>query len=185
MGEGEDEPGELPPSANHTPKINHRSKLPGYASISKLYHKICVCFFHIVSVRNMLTRPVSPKLAFWCSRQILLLLFVDKSSDRFQNLSDRWNFSQSMSDGLALFRTLYSVRVVYQDLISAVVLRRDKYDRGVSPDSLDETRVRIDVTDTTDTEVDDDYKRKRQYLGATCSIVFKEFYKWAGRTFAF
>ncbi len=29
MGEGEDEPGELPPSANHTPKVNHRSKLKG------------------------------------------------------------------------------------------------------------------------------------------------------------
>ena len=35
----------------------------------------------------------------------------------------------------------------------------------MSSDSMDETRVRIDVTDTTDTEVDDDYKRKRQYMG--------------------
>ena len=42
----------------------------------------------------------------------------------------------------------------------------------MSPDSMDETRVRIDVTDTTDTEVDDDYKRKRQYLGITLNAVF-------------
>ena len=45
------------------------------------------------------------------------------------------------------------------------LIRRENYERGMSPDSMDETRVRIDVTDTTDTEVDDDYKRKRQYLG--------------------
>ena len=31
---------------------------------------------------------------------------MEKFSDRFQNLSGGWNFSQLMSDGLALFQTL-------------------------------------------------------------------------------
>ena len=52
---------------------------------------------------------------------------------------------------------------------------RENYERGMSPDSMDETRVRIDVTDTTDTEVDDDYKRKRQYLGISYFMQYFNF----------
>ncbi len=35
---------------------------------------------------------------------------------------------------------------------------------GMSPDSTDEPRVHIDVTDTTDTEVDEDYKKMVRYM---------------------
>ena len=114
MGEGEDVPGELPPSANHTPKINHRSKLKGYvhAPIIRRGDNL------FANVRKLMVYSVYYHLLF--------------------------SF---------LTRRLYSL------------IRRENYERGMSPDSMDETRVRIDVTDTTDTEVDDDYKRKRQYLG--------------------
>ena len=38
-------------------------------------------------------------------------------------------------------------------------------DRDNSADSLDEHKVRVDMTDTTDTEVEDDYKKKRREGG--------------------
>ena len=34
--------------------------------------------------------------------------------------------------------------------------------RGNSGDSLDDHKVRVDMTDTTDTEVEDDYKKKKR-----------------------
>ncbi len=59
----------------------------------------------------------------------------------------------------------FQVRVCLSKHCYIAVYFRDSFDRGMSPDSMDETHVRIDVTDTTDTEVDEDYKRKRQYMG--------------------
>jgi len=42
------------------------------------------------------------------------------------------------------------------------MVNRLNYGKDLSPDSVDDHPVRIDIVDTTDTEVDDDYRKKHQ-----------------------